>query len=98
MYKGTHARLFVGAFQKSILNIVCQLLAMRAHKMAPRTSQWLKERAADTPTKGLLWFKHRHAQPSFYLNPNPPTPGIEEGSVNSFRVYAGNFNGFETVG
>ena len=28
---------------------------MLAHKMAPITSQWLKERASDTPTKGLLW-------------------------------------------
>ena len=33
-----------------------------------------------------------------YKPPNPPTLGIEEGSVNSFRVYAGNFNGFEAVG
>ena len=33
-----HAGLFVGVFQKSILNRVCQLLAIRANKMAPRTS------------------------------------------------------------
>ena len=36
---GNHAGLFVGVFQKSILNRVCQLLAIRAHKMAPRTSR-----------------------------------------------------------
>ena len=51
----------MGVFQKSILNRVCQLLAIRAHTMAPRTSQWLKERASDTPTKGLLWNDHREA-------------------------------------
>ena len=45
-----HAGLFVGVFQKSILNRVCQLLAIRAHKMAPRTSRGLQERAWDTPT------------------------------------------------
>jgi len=44
-----------GGISKSILSRVCQFLSMRAHKMAPRTSQWLKERASDTPTKGLLW-------------------------------------------
>ena len=45
-----NAGLFVRVFQKSILNRVCQLLAIRAHKMAPRTSQGLQERAWDTPT------------------------------------------------
>ena len=45
-----HAGLFVGVFQKSILNRVRQLLAIRAHKMAPRTSQGLQERAWDTTT------------------------------------------------
>ena len=35
---GVHAGLYVGVFQKSILSRVCQLLAIRAHKMAPRTS------------------------------------------------------------
>ena len=28
---------------------------MNAHKMAPRTSKRLQERAWDTPTKGLMW-------------------------------------------
>ena len=50
-----HARLFVGVFQKSSLNRVCQLLAIHAHEMAPRTSKRLQERAWDTHTKGLLW-------------------------------------------
>ena len=49
-----HAGLFVGVFQKSILNRVCQPLAIRAHEMAPRTSQGLQERAWDTPAKGHL--------------------------------------------
>ena len=43
-------------FQKSILDRVCQLLAIRAHKMAPRTRQGLQKRAWDTPTYGLLWY------------------------------------------
>ena len=45
-----HAGLFVGVSQKSILNRVCQLLAINANKMAPRTSQGLQEPAWDTPT------------------------------------------------
>ena len=53
--KAVPAGLFVGVFQKSILNRVCQLLAIRAHKMAPRTGQGLQERAWNTPMKGLLW-------------------------------------------
>ena len=40
---------------KSILQRPCQFLAINAHKMAPRTSKGLQERAWDAPTKGLLW-------------------------------------------
>jgi hypothetical protein len=45
-----NAGLFMGVFQKSILNRVCQLLSICAHKMAPRTSQGLQEPAWDAPT------------------------------------------------
>ena len=50
-----HARPFVGVFEKSIFKRPCQFLAMNAHKMAPRTTQWLQERRWDAPTKGLAW-------------------------------------------
>jgi len=44
-----HARLFVGVdpISKSILQRPCQFLAINAHKMAPRTSKGLQERAWD---------------------------------------------------
>ena len=45
-----------GGISKSILKRPCQFLAINAHKMAPRTNQWLQERTWDTPTYGLLWF------------------------------------------
>ena len=45
-----HPRLFVGVSQKSIFNRPCQFLATNAHKMAPRTSKGLQERAWDAPT------------------------------------------------
>ena len=45
-----HAGLFVGVSQKSILNRACQVLAINAHEMAPRTRRWLQERGRDTPT------------------------------------------------
>ena len=51
----THARPFVGVFQKSIYKRTCQLLAINAEKMAPRTTRWLQERQGDAPTKGLGW-------------------------------------------
>ena len=44
-----------GGISKSILKRPCQFLAINAHKMAPRTNQWLQERTWDTPTYGLLW-------------------------------------------
>ena len=50
-----HARPFVGISQKSISKRPCQFLAINAHKMAPRPSQWPQDRTWDTPTKGLLW-------------------------------------------
>ena len=34
---------------------ICQLLAINAHKMAPRPHQRLQDRTWDAPTKGLLW-------------------------------------------
>ena len=53
-----HAR----PFEPSIKSPFCQvferfrkLLAINAHKMAPRPPQWLQDRTWDTPTKGLLW-------------------------------------------
>ena len=50
-----HARPFVGVSHKSIFKRPCQLLAIDAHKMASRTTQWLQERPWNAPTKGLLW-------------------------------------------
>ena len=44
-----------GGMSKSFVKRCCQLLATNAHKMAPRTSQGLQERAWDAPTKGLEW-------------------------------------------
>ena len=55
-----HARPFVGVFQKSIYKRTRQLLAINAHRMAPRTTRWLQERQGDAPTKGLAWLA-RHA-------------------------------------
>jgi hypothetical protein len=43
---------------KVIFGRVRQLLAINAHKMAPRTGKRLQERARDNPTKGLLWSRH----------------------------------------
>jgi len=50
-----HARPFVGVFQKSIYKRTCQLLAINARTMAPRTRRWLQERQGDAPTKSLAW-------------------------------------------
>ena len=44
-----------GGISKSIIQRPCQFLAINAHKMAPRTSKGLQERAWDAPTKGHLW-------------------------------------------
>ena len=44
-----------GGMSKTFFKKCCQLLAINAHKMAPRTSQGLQERAWNTPTKGLEW-------------------------------------------
>ena len=44
-----------GGIQKSIFKRPCQSLAINAHKMAPRTTQWFQERPWDAPTKGLAW-------------------------------------------
>ena len=41
--ESNHARPFVGVSQKSIFKRPCQFLAINAHKMAPRTTQWLQE-------------------------------------------------------
>ena len=46
----THPRPFVGVSQKSIFKRPCRFLAMNTHKMAPRTSKGLQERAWDAPT------------------------------------------------
>ena len=61
--KGDHPRPFVGVSQKSIFKRPCQVLAINAHKMAPRTSKRLQERAWDAPTKGLLWTRTRQSRP-----------------------------------
>ena len=45
-----HPGPFVGVSQKSIFKGPCQLLAINAHEMAPRTRRWLQERGRDTPT------------------------------------------------
>ena len=45
-----HPRPFVGVSQKSIFKRPCRFLAMNTHKMAPRTSKGLQERAWDAPT------------------------------------------------
>jgi hypothetical protein len=44
-----------GGIVKSILKRPCHFLAINAHKMAPKTTQWLQERHCDAPTKGLAW-------------------------------------------
>ena len=44
-----------GGISKSIFQRPCQFLAIDAHKMAPRTNQWLQERTWNAPTKGLAW-------------------------------------------
>jgi len=44
-----------GGIQKSIIKRMCQLLAIDAHTIAPRTTQRLQERAWNAPAKGLLW-------------------------------------------
>ena len=44
-----------GGISKSIFQRPCQFLAVNAHKMAPRTNQWLQERTWNAPTKGLAW-------------------------------------------
>ena len=49
-----HARPFVEVSQKSICKRPGHFLAINAHKMAPRTTQWLQERPWNAPTKGLL--------------------------------------------
>ena len=49
-----HARPFVGVSQKSFVKRTCQVLALNAHTMAPRTTQWLQERPWNAPTKGRL--------------------------------------------
>ena len=49
-----------GSMSKSYFKRCCQLLVINAHKMAPRTSQGLQERAWDNPTKGLLWSATQH--------------------------------------
>ena len=41
--------------QKSIFKTPRQFLAINAHTMAPRTTQWLQERRWNAPTKGLAW-------------------------------------------
>ena len=50
-----------GGISKSIPQRPCHFLAINAHKMAPRTSKGLQERAWDAPTKGLLWIRLRAA-------------------------------------
>ena len=37
---------------------ISSILAINAHKMAPRKSKRLQKRAWEDPTKGLLWFTH----------------------------------------
>ena len=45
-----------GGITKSIFKRPFQFWAINAHKMAPRTTQWLQERHCDAPTKGLAWY------------------------------------------
>ena len=45
-----------GGMSKSFFKRCCQLLVINTHKLAPRTSQGLQERAWDAPMKGLEWF------------------------------------------
>ena len=58
-----------GGMSKSLFKRCCQLSAINAHKMAPRTSQGLQERAWDAPTKGLEW-----AELTPDLNADPDGP------------------------
>ena len=46
----------------SLFKRPCQFLAINAHKMAPRTTQWLQERRWDAPTKGLTWRQREQAR------------------------------------
>ena len=43
-----------GGIQKSILTDFLENMC-DSRQMLTKTSQWLQERASDTPTKGLLW-------------------------------------------
>ena len=53
-HEASHARPFEPQ-SKVKFQRFCQLSAVNAPKMAPRTSKRLQERAWDNPTKGLLW-------------------------------------------
>ena len=54
---GGPPRALRGGISKSIFQRGCQYLAINAHEMAPRTTQWFQERHWNAPTKGLLWFR-----------------------------------------
>jgi hypothetical protein len=47
---GDPPKVLRGSISKSILQRPCQFLAINAHKMAPRTSKGLQERAWEAPT------------------------------------------------
>jgi hypothetical protein len=66
-----HPRPYVGVSQKSISKRPCRFLAINPHKMAPRTSQGLQERAWDAPTQGLLW---RSSEEASSEEANPANP------------------------
>ena len=54
-YSGIPRKALRGGMSKSFFQRCCQLLATNGHKMAPRTSQGLQERAWDAPTMVLEW-------------------------------------------
>ena len=60
-----------GGISKSILQRPCQFLAINAHKIAPKTTQWLQERPWDAPTKGLLWTELKLRSVACTLRPDP---------------------------
>ena len=54
-FSGGARKAFRGGISKSILHGPRQVLAINAHKMAPRMNQWLQERTWNAPTNGFAW-------------------------------------------
>jgi hypothetical protein len=87
----SHARLSGAVFQKSILKKVCQLLEIRAKKMAPRASQGLQERA---PAECLWWYvqKKRVMFTKHFMDGSKMGHDFGHDSANNHRWSRGSAN------